>query len=130
MKTLSALIVGFVLGFASLSIAVDSPFPPWIKKVTGDVTFNDDGSTVFTDSNSHYIFAAGEFTTEGGDADERIVVTGALATDICLVTLHTAGTTPRTVVDAACGAGDIDVDMSADPSTDHILSYIVMREDS
>jgi hypothetical protein len=130
MKTIAALIVGFIMGMASLSIAVDAPFPPWIKLISGDISISDKGVVSFTDSNSHYIFAAGEFTTAGGDTDETISVSGALASDICIVSLHTAGAVPVTVIDAACGADDIDVDMSADPSTDHVLSYIVMRPDS
>lgn len=76
---------------------------------------------------SHIVVAAGEFTTAGGDTDETITVAGALATDIVLVTLHTAGASPVTIVDASASAGQIDVDMSADPSTDHVLSYMVLR---
>lgn len=76
---------------------------------------------------SHYVYAAGEFTTAGGDTDETITVTGVVATDIVLVTMHTAGATPVTIVDASASAGQIDVDMSADPSTDHVLSYVVLR---
>lgn len=76
---------------------------------------------------SHFVFAAGEFTTAGGDADEAITVTGAVATDIVLVTLQTAGAVPVTIIDAAAGVDVIDVDMSADPSTDHVLSFMVLR---
>jgi len=43
------------------------------------------------------------------------------------VQLHTEGATPVTVDAAAAGTGDIDVTMSADPSTDHVLSYQVLR---
>lgn len=83
--------------------------------------FRDDGVNGFS------IVAAGEFTTAGGDTDETIPVSGALATDIALVTLHTAGGTPRTVVDASASSDQIDVDMSDDPSTDHVLSYLLLR---
>lgn len=76
---------------------------------------------------SHIVFAAGEFTTAGGDADETITVSGVLATDLVLVNVHTAGATPRTVVDASASAGQIDVDLSGDPSTDHVLTYVVYR---
>lgn len=76
---------------------------------------------------SHYVVAAGEFTTAGGDANESITVSGALASDIVLVTLHTAGSTPRTVVTAQAGADSIAVVMSGDPSTDHVLSYVLLR---
>lgn len=76
---------------------------------------------------SHIVVAAGEFTTAGGDTDETITVSGLLATDIVIVTLHTAGASPVTIVDASASAGQIDVDMSADPSTDHVLSYVAYR---
>lgn len=79
---------------------------------------------------SHYVFAAGEFTTAGGDTDETITVADALATDLCVVALHTAGSTPRTIVDSAVAAGQINVDMSGDPSTDHVLTFIVYRATS
>ncbi len=76
---------------------------------------------------SHIVVAAGEHTTAGGDANETITVAGALATDIVLVTLHTVGATPRTITTASASAGQIDVVMSGDPSTDHVLSYVVLR---
>lgn len=76
---------------------------------------------------SHHIVFAGEFTTAGGDADETISVPGMLASDLVFVTLQTAGSTPRTIIDAAAAADQIDVDMSGDPSTDHVLSYMVLR---
>lgn len=76
---------------------------------------------------SHIVVYAGEFTTAGGDADETISVSGVVATDLVHVTVHTAGATPRTVVDASAGTDQIDVDMSGDPSTDHVLTYSVLR---
>ena len=85
------------------------------------------GSGGLTQQATHYIVAAGEFTTAGGDADETITVSGLLATDLVFVNVHTAGATPRTVVDASASAGQIDVDMSGDPSTDHVLSYMALR---
>ena len=76
---------------------------------------------------SHIVVAGGEFTTAGGDADETITVSGALATDLVHVTMHTVGASPVTILDAAASSGQIDVDMSADPSTDHVLTYSVLR---
>ena len=80
-----------------------------------------------TDSSSHYIFAAGTQTTAGGDAAETITVANAAATDICLCTLETEGSTPVTLDAAASAAGQINVTMSGDPSTDHIISYCLLR---
>lgn len=76
---------------------------------------------------SHIVVFAGEFTTAGGDTDETISVPGVVATDLVHVTMQTAGASPVTIIDAACGTDQIDVDMSADPSTDHILTYTVYR---
>lgn len=76
---------------------------------------------------SHKIVAAGEFTTVGGDANEAIAVSGALASDLVIVTLHTVGATPRTVLTAQAASGQINVVMSGDPSTDHVLTYLLIR---
>lgn len=73
------------------------------------------------------IVAAGTFSTAGGDASESITVSGALASDIAIVTVMTAGATPRSIVAADSGSGSIAVTMSGDPSTDHVLQYILVR---
>lgn len=98
--------------------------------VTGDKIADDAVSLEHLDAAitpSHIVVYAGEFTTAGGDTDETISVAGVVATDLCVVTLHTAGASPVTIVDASCGTDQIDVDMSADPSTDHVLTYVVYR---
>lgn len=76
---------------------------------------------------SHKVVAAGSHTTAGGDANESISVSGALSTDIAIVVLHTKGATPRTILTAQAASGAIDVEMSGDPSTDHVLKYILVR---
>jgi predicted RecA/RadA family phage recombinase len=76
---------------------------------------------------THIIIAAASFTTAGGDANETITIAGALATDVCHVTLNDRGATPVTILDAQAASGQIDVVMSADPSTDHILDYTLVR---
>lgn len=76
---------------------------------------------------SHRVFAAGEFTTAGGDANEAITVASALATDLAIVTLKTAGLTPRTILTSAAATGAINVVLSGDPSTDHVLTYMLLR---
>ena len=73
------------------------------------------------------VLAAGTFTTVGGDATESITVTGAASGDIAIVTLKTAGAVPRTITTASVGTNAITVTMSGDPSTDHVLQYIVVR---
>lgn len=76
---------------------------------------------------SHVVKYAGTFTTVGGDVNEAITVTGAAATDIVHVTLRVAGATPRTVLTAVPATNAINVVMSGDPSTDHVLQYTVLR---
>jgi hypothetical protein len=76
---------------------------------------------------SHVVKFAGEFTTVGGDADESITVTGALATDLAFVVLKTPGSTPRTVLNAEAATDAIEVEFSGDPSTDHVVTYQVLR---
>lgn len=71
--------------------------------------------------------ATGSHTTAGGDAAETITATGATATDIAIVTVKTAGATPRSIVAAAAGTDSIAVTMSGDPSTDHVLSWAIVR---
>lgn len=78
-------------------------------------------------SYSHRVFAAGEFTTLGGDASESISVPGALATDLAFVFLKTPGASPESVSSAAAGIDSIAVTMSGDPSTDHVLVYQLLR---
>lgn len=76
---------------------------------------------------SHRVFAAGSFTTASGSASQTITVASAASTDIAFVVLKTVGGTPRTVLTAAAATGQINVVMSGDPSTDHVLSYQLLR---
>lgn len=76
---------------------------------------------------SHRVFAAGEFTTAGGDANESISVPGALASDLAFVFMKDDGATPRTIIAAASGTDAIDVIFSGDPSTDHTVTYMLLR---
>jgi predicted RecA/RadA family phage recombinase len=73
------------------------------------------------------IVAAGEATTAGGAAAEDITISGVVATDLCLVTIHTVGSTPRVIVTSLAAAGKITVTFADDPSTDHVVTYIVLR---
>lgn len=75
----------------------------------------------------YQVFAAGNFTTAGGDASESIPVTGVLAGDLVLVQVKTKGASPVTIAAAISAANAITVTLSADPSTDHVLSYMVLR---
>lgn len=107
--------------------------------VSGDITLSSAGVSAIGSakvvkamlasgvSASHIVKFAGTFTTAGGDASETITVTGALGTDIVVVSVKTAGVTPRSIVAAAAGTDAIAVTLSGDPSTDHVLQYAVLR---
>lgn len=71
--------------------------------------------------------AAGSFTTVGGSANETITIAGALSSDFAVVVLKTKGGTPRTILTSAAAAGQINVVMSGDASTDHVLTYLLFR---
>lgn len=76
---------------------------------------------------SHIVVAAGSFTTLGGDANEAITVSGATSADIAIVSLQVKGGTPRTILTAVAATNAINVVMSGDPSTDHVISYMLLR---
>lgn len=76
---------------------------------------------------SHVAKFAGKHTTVGGDATEVIAVAGLLVSDIAVVTVQTAGGTPRSIVASVLTADTITVTMSGDPAADHVLSYVVFR---
>lgn len=75
----------------------------------------------------YFVKFAGTFTTVGGDANESITVTGMTSSDIAIVTLKAKGAVPRTILTAAANTNAIDVVLSGDPSTDHVISYMVLR---
>ena len=71
--------------------------------------------------------SAGEFTTVAGSATQTISLPGVLASDIVVCSLAAQGGTPRTILTAATTAGTVTVVMSGDPSTTHVISYVVFR---
>lgn len=71
--------------------------------------------------------AAGSFTTAGGDANEAITISGCLSSDFAMVTLKAKGATPRTILTAAAASGQINLVFSGDPSTDHVVTYLLFR---
>lgn len=75
---------------------------------------------------THYIYAAGVHTTVGGAAAEAITVSGAQTTDIPIVHYNTTNDTD-TIKKAVMTANTLTVTMTADPSTAHKLSYVILR---
>lgn len=76
---------------------------------------------------SHIVVFAGKYTTLGGAATEAQTLTGVASTDIILATLQQKGATPRTILTSAPTLNTITYVFSGDPSTDHIVSYQVLR---
>lgn len=76
---------------------------------------------------SHVIKYAGKFTTVGGAAAEDQTLSGVVAGDVVLVSLQTAGSTPRTILSAIPATNKISYVFSGDPAADHVVSYMVLR---
>ena len=70
---------------------------------------------------------AGQHTTAGGDANETATVTGVLATDIVIATIEDNGANNVTLLQTAAAANAVNFTLSADPGTDCIINYIVLR---
>lgn len=75
---------------------------------------------------SHYIAYAGTHTTVGGAAAEAVTVTGALATDIPIVIYNTTNDTDS-ILKVVMTANTMTVTCSADPSTAHAFTYMILR---
>jgi hypothetical protein len=93
-----------------------------VTAISPDVTV-----TEFAASSAGIFVAQGIHTTLGGASAEDITIPGVVATDTVVVTLHTAGSTPRTIASAKSATGKITVTFSGDPSTDHKVNYVVTR---
>jgi len=70
---------------------------------------------------------AGQHTTAGGDANETATVTGVLATDIAIATIEDTGANDVTLLQATAAADAVNFTLSADPGTDCIINYMVLR---
>jgi len=70
---------------------------------------------------------AGQHTTAGGDANETATVTGVLATDIVIATIEDNGANNVTLLQAAVAANAVNFTLSANPGTDCIINYMVLR---
>jgi hypothetical protein len=76
---------------------------------------------------SHVAVFGGAHTTTGGAAAENFTVTGVLSTDIVVAEVATQGGTPRTLNAVTAAANSIHLTFSGDPSTDHVVNYLVFR---
>jgi hypothetical protein len=73
------------------------------------------------------VVGAGTVTTAGGDATETIPVSGALSGDTVVCFVQKNGAVAKTVDAAVASEEVVTVTMSGDPSTDHVLGYLVLR---
>lgn len=76
---------------------------------------------------SHVVKFGGKYTTLGGNATEAQTVSGVLSTDIVHAVLQAKGGTPRTILTSAPTTDTITYVFSGDPSTDHVVAYVVWR---
>ena len=76
---------------------------------------------------SHFIVAAGQLTTAGGDAAESAASAGVLATDIAIAVIENNGTNNVTLLQSAAASDAVNFTLSADPSTDTIINWMVLR---
>lgn len=76
---------------------------------------------------SHVIKFAGNHTTVGGSTTETINVPGCLATDLTFIQMVNDGTNNASVVFVNTNIGSIDVEFSADPGNDAVISYQIIR---
>lgn len=67
----------------------------------------------------------GKHTTVGGAASEDITLKGVTAAMRCQVSMEVEGAIARNLLSAKCGVDKITVTFSGDPSTDHVLNYLV-----
>lgn len=73
------------------------------------------------------IVAAGTATTSGGAAAEDIIVANVIAEDVALAVLSEEGATPRVIKTVVAGTSKITITFDDDPSNDHKINYIVLR---
>lgn len=77
---------------------------------------------------TYSILSTGLFTTASGSATQTITVVGATVNDIPIVSINTVGLTPRTITSVKISSSNtLTFVMSGDPSSDHIINYVVFR---
>lgn len=75
---------------------------------------------------AYRIAFAGQHTSTAVAAN-AVAITGALATDVAIAQVGTKGSTPRTIVSTLMSAGVMTITFAGDPSTDHVVPYMILR---
>lgn len=109
----------------------NSPFHPYEEQKNTELaaattTAQADATSALGKIGTHKVIAAGIHTSTAAAAND-ITIAGVVATDIVVATMHTVGSTPRTLVSAISATGKITLTFSDDPSTDHKVNYSVLR---
>lgn len=76
---------------------------------------------------TNYIVTCGKHTTTGGSTSEVISDAKIKSNMVCSVILTDEGATPVEIVSAKCSDGQLTVEFSADPATDHQLDYVIVK---
>lgn len=105
-------------------IAADGQLQAAIDIADGDISLEHLDSGI---APAYIVKFAGQHTTAGGDTAETATVTGALATDIAIASIEDNGTNNVTLLQTAAATDAVNFTMSADPSTDCIINYMVLR---
>lgn len=111
-------------GYSKGALFIDTDVATGLKGVYENIGTTTSASFI---KPSHRVVAAGQHTTAGGDAAESATVAGVVATDIAIASIEDNGTNNVTLLQTAAGAGKVDFTLSADPSTDAIINYMVLR---
>lgn len=111
-------------GYAKGALFIDTDVATGLKGAYENIGTTASASFV---KPSHRVIASGQHTTAGGDAAESATVAGVVATDIAIASIEDNGTNNVTLLQTAAGAGKVDFTLSADPSTDAIINYLVLR---
>lgn len=79
---------------------------------------------------AYVVLYAGKHTTSADASDpytNALAVTGVAATDIVVCSVQTCGASPVSLIGCIPTTDTLTFRFSADPSTDHIVSYSVLR---
>lgn len=102
------------------SIALVSDGTYWVEKSRSSLTS--------TGAAPAYVNVYAGTSASVAGATNSVTVTGALTTDVAIVTLNTVGATLRTILTSKVSATNtLQVVFSGDPSTDHAINYAIFR---
>jgi hypothetical protein len=96
-----------------------------ISIVTLETNVHDLRNGVSTLLSSHCYKFQGIHTTAGGSATVEILHPGIEGAMNALAQMKTLGETPVSILSCKCEEGKLVIELSGDPSDDHILTYVI-----